>query len=83
MGVNPGESLGVIFDLQAGKDFQSVLDALELGFAEGGLVIGIHVQGFANGESESFITHEMIPLPMGATLGLAGLAPLALRRRRR
>ena len=82
MGVNPGETLGVIFDLKTGKDFQSVLDALEIGFGDGGLVIGIHVQGFDGGFSESFITHEMIPLPAGAALGLAGLAPLALRRRR-
>jgi hypothetical protein len=84
-GVAPGETLGVIFDLKAGKDFQSVIDALAIGFPEGGLVIGIHVQGFEGGGSEAFITYggEMIPLPAGVTLGAAGLAPLALRRRRR
>jgi hypothetical protein len=79
-GVNPGETLGVIFDLQAGLNYSDVISALALGYEEGGLVIGIHVQGFDGGGSESFTT--MIPLPTPALLGLAGLAPVAIRRRR-
>ena len=86
-GVAPGETLGVIFDLKAGKTYASVLEALAIGFPEGGLVIGVHVQGFEGGGSEAFITNgggmEIVPLPAGVTLGAAGLAPLALRRRRR
>ena len=50
-GVNPGESLGILFDLQAGKFFDDVLDDL----TSGALRIGIHVQGFANRGSESFV----------------------------
>ena len=52
-GVNPGEWLGILFDLQDGKTFADVLDDL----ATGALRIGIHVQGFASGGSESFINH--------------------------
>lgn len=84
-GVNPGETLTIRFSLQGGKTFADVLAAMALGFADGGLVIGIHVQGFAGGGSESFITHDgppVIPVPTGVALGLAGLAPVLARRRR-
>jgi len=54
-GVNPGETLTIVFDLQAGLDCDDVLSALNLGGADGGLRIGIHVQGFAGGGSESFV----------------------------
>ena len=84
-GVNPGETVGILFNLQAGKTFADVLAALEIGFGEGGLVIGIHVQGFDGGWSEAFITCEpprTVPAPAGVALGLAGLAPVVTRRRR-
>jgi hypothetical protein len=50
-GVNPGEWLEILFNLQSGQTFDDVLDAL----SSGALRIGIHVQGFASGGSESFI----------------------------
>ena len=50
-GVNPGEWLGIRFDLQAGRTFEDVLADL----TSGALRIGIHVQGFASGGSEAFI----------------------------
>lgn len=91
-GVNPGETLGVVFNLIGGQTLADVIAALNLGLANpgvdvtGGLRIGIHVQGFANGGSESFVNGPPdtppVPLPAPVALGLAGLAPLALRRRR-
>jgi hypothetical protein len=51
-GVNaPAEWLDITFNLQGGQTFDDVV--AELG--TGALRIGIHVQGFANGGSESFI----------------------------
>jgi len=50
-GVNPGEFLEITFTLLAGDTFDDVLAALD----DGSLRIGIHVQGFALGGSESFI----------------------------
>jgi hypothetical protein len=77
-GVNPGEWLKVYFDLQLGKTFADVLADL----ASGELRIGIHVQGFSGGGSESFLA-----VPEPTTLGLlaAGLAALSgyARRSRR
>jgi len=51
--------------------------------ADGTLRIGIHVQGFATGGSESFVN---VPLPEPATFGLLALGAVALvaaRARRR
>ncbi|MFP3326110.1 hypothetical protein R0K05_23955, partial [Planococcus sp. SIMBA_160] len=62
-GVNPGETLGVIFDLQTGLGYQDVVDAIALSQTNpsadltGGLRIGIHVQGFTGGGSESFVNN--------------------------
>ena len=80
-GVNPGERLGILFDLQTNPDDPSV--SLTLGhvfadLASGDLRIGIHVQGFDSGGSESFINNPN-PVPEPATMlllgaGLVGLA---------
>lgn len=58
-GVNPGEWLEILFDLQSGQTFDDVLAAL----ADGTLRIGIHVQGFESGGSESFINEPPEPEP--------------------
>lgn len=50
-GVNPGETLGILFNLQAGRTFSDVNSDL----ASGELRIGVHVQGYSNGGSESFV----------------------------
>lgn len=52
-GVNPGESVGILFDLISGMTFVDVLNQLRSGIE---LRIGIHVQGFVGGGSESFVT---------------------------
>ena len=74
-GVDPGESLGILFDLE--DDFDSVINALN----SGNLRIGIHVQAFTSGGSESFVNNGPTPnpIPEPATMlllgcGLVGLA---------
>ena len=79
-GVNPGEWLAVIFNLQNSGTYADVVR--ELGTGE--LRVGMHVQGFSGGGAESFVNMAAVPLP-GAVLllgsALAGLG--AFRRRQR
>ena len=76
-GVNPGESLGVIFDLIAGVNFNDTVAALGTD-----LRIGVHVIAFDNGGSESFVS-TVVPVPAAVWLfgsGLLGLVGVARRR---
>ncbi len=77
-GVSPGQSLGIIFDLQGTQSFADVL--AELG--DGRLRIGMHVINFANGGSESFVNNP-VPVPPALWLlgsGLLGLFGIARRK---
>jgi hypothetical protein len=78
-GVNPGESVGLLFQIKPLQSFGDVLAAL----GSGALRIGLKVQGFANGGSESFV-NTPIPEP-GTMVGLCtfGLVGVAARRMRR
>jgi hypothetical protein len=75
-GVNPGESLGILFDILSGSTFDGVIYSIE----SADLRIGIHVQGFSSGGSESFVNDpNPKPTPEPATMlllgsGLVGLA---------
>lgn len=78
-GVSPGESLGIIFDLQSGGSFADILT--ELG--NGDLRIGLHVINFTSGGSESFVNNP-VPVPAAVWLfgsGLLGLAGIARRKK--
>jgi hypothetical protein len=68
--------LGIVFDLQGGGTFADILAEL----TNGDLRIGLHVQGFTGGGSESFVNNP-IPEPTTALLFGLGLAGLAARRR--
>ncbi len=86
-GVNPGEWLTIVFNLQSEKTFTDVIAALNGG---GDLRIGIHVQGFASGGSESFINDgglgpapPAVPEPTSLAVWGLGMLGVGLCRRRR
>jgi PEP-CTERM motif len=79
-GVNPGENVLLRF---LGPSFDTVIASLDTG----DLRIGLHVQGFAGGGSDSFVNDGRPPtsVPEPGTLALfgLGLVGLGLIRRRR
>jgi len=88
-GINPNENLAVIFNLSSGMTFSDLIKQLNNGVSASGytspaLRMGIHVQAFANGGSESFIngtgTPSGVPLPSTAWAGIALLGFLAMGR---
>lgn len=81
-GVNPGETLSILFDLQAGRTYADVLSELALG----DLRVGLHAQGFAGGGSESFINDPdpiSAPVPGSFLLCSLGIAVAGLVHRQR
>lgn len=86
-GVNPGEKLGISFTLADSYDVDDIVSWLngwigdtQLNF--GDLAVGLHVQGFSGGGSESFVVGAQVaspvPLPGSAWLLGSGLVALAL-----
>ena len=85
-GVNPGEYLGITFNISG--DFDDVVGDL----ASGDLRIGIHVQAFSSDGSESFINgdpingnggNHVIPAPGALLLGSIGAGFVGWLRRKR
>lgn len=96
-GVGASEELGVVFSLSGSRNVSDVIEALNMTDGVDPLRIGIHVIGFEDGGSESFVTvpttplpppDEPNPLPEPSSLAVFGLITLgamttmALRRRR-
>lgn len=78
-GVNPGEWLGITFNLING---QTLADT-EAALLDGSLRIGMHVQGFDGGGSESFVNEPPpVPAPGALLLGAMGLGLVGGLRRR-
>ncbi len=88
-GVNPGEYVDIMFDLNTNKTFADVITALNLGIddpaAEGSLRIGLHIQAIGNASRGEGFIHIYTPIPGGVLLlgtGLLGLGLLSWRRQR-
>ena len=78
-GIGAGETLGIVFTLQSGMTYADVINDL----TTGALRIGVHVQAFASGGSESFVNNP-VPVPAAVWLfgsGLLGLVGVARRKR--
>lgn len=78
-GIGAGETLGIVYTLQAGMTYADVINDL----TTGALRIGMHVQAFASGGSESFVNNP-VPVPAAVWLfgsGLLGLVGVARRKR--
>lgn len=88
-GVNPGESVQINFALISGQTFADTIAAIDLGLANpgedvvGGLRIGIHVQGFDGGGSESFVNGNIVPIPAAVWGGMALCGMLGIGKLRR
>lgn len=81
--VQPGEWLGVLFDLQLPPEDYTYSHVIN-GLNDGSILIGIKVQSFPDGGSETFINNPVpIPAPGAIFLGGIGIVLVGWLRRRR
>ena len=89
MGINPSESLGILFNISSGYDYNHIIASLN-SLENLSMRVGIHVQGFDSGGSEGFVNTPGTPgshVPEPATMlllgfGLIGLAGIGRRNRK-
>lgn len=69
-GVDPGESVGLLFNIDAGSGFSDVIGSI----TAGALRAGLHVISIApDGESDAFVSTAPVPVPGAFLLGSLGL----------
>jgi hypothetical protein len=77
-GIGPNESLDLYLVINSGT-FAGMIDDL----GSGSLRVGLHVQAFGDGNSESFVNDGVkVPAPGAIVLGAIGLGAVGLVRRR-
>lgn len=82
-GINPGESLDIIFDYVTSQDYNTNYKSIIASLNSSDLRVGIHVQGFNRDGSESFV--NSVPEPtttalLGISLLLLGFLPKRKKR---